>query len=74
MMVAETAIADQYAAAMLASHGPSGHRNYMASNGETAAESHGNAGSGSGVNVMAAMSQSYRNAGAHHSVAMPGSA
>ena len=73
MMVAETAIADQYAAAMLASHGPSGHRNYMVSNNDTA-ESHGNAGSGSGPNVMAAMSQSYRNAGAHHSVAMPGSA
>jgi hypothetical protein len=66
MMVAETAIADQYAAAMLANHGPSGHRNYGA-NGTDGGDVPV---SGSGVNVMGAMSQSYRNAGGHHSVAI----
>lgn len=60
-MVAETAIADQYAAAMLANHG----RAY-GPNGTDGGEAPV---SGSGVN-MGAISQSYRNAGGHHSVAI----
>ena len=62
MMVAETAIADQYAAAMLANHG----RTYGPNGATDGAEAPV---SGSGVNVMA-LSQSYRNAGGHHSVAI----
>ncbi len=64
MMVAETAIADQYAAAMMPANQSHG-RNFATSNND--ADPLNMTGP-----VMSGMTHSYRNVGGNHSVAIPG--